>query len=190
MKQQTFRTCVVGLLAAVLALGVTTAATAASKTVRDERGPRLQAPANQLLRGTLTYTAKKTVFRARIQNVKKNRTRVFAHIYYPDDSALVVSSYYRRSGRNVTRAEHLGSGSRSQPVRVRSRWNLKRDVVRIVIDNTRHDPKPRNRRAVLTVFTVTKGRMHGPLCPWDPRTNRLERCNDDSVSAQLGRRLR
>lgn len=184
------RTTVLGSLAAVVALLGTTVALAPpahaeTRTVVDERGEALQAPAYQLLSGTMTYALDRTVLSARIQRVVRDRTWVGGSVYYPDDSMLRVTTTYR-DGRRVTRGTFFTAGGSQMSVPVTSRWDFARDRVTMTVDNAAHDPKPGNRRAVLDVYTVTKGWMHGPHC--DVRPNgELERCNDDYVSARLSR---
>lgn len=184
------RTTVLGSVAAVVALlgttvGLAPSAHAETRTVVDERGEALQAPAYQLLSGTMTYTRDRTVLSARIQRVVRDRTWVGGSVYYADDSMLRVTTTYR-DGRRVTRGTFFTAGGSQMAVPVTARWDFARDRVTMTVDNAAHDPKPGNRRALLDVYTVTKGWMHGPHC--DVRPNgEIERCNDDYVSARLSR---
>ncbi|QIK65945.1 hypothetical protein G7072_05980 [Nocardioides sp. HDW12B] len=184
------RSTVLGSVAAVVALVATSVALAPpahaeTRTVVDEGGEALQGPAYQLLSGTMTYTHEQTKLTARIQRVSKERTWVGGSVYYADDSMLRVITTYR-DGRRVTRGTFFTAGGSQTSVPVTSRWDLARDRVTMTVDNTAHDPKPGNERALLDVYTVTKGWMHGPHC--DVRPNgELERCNDDYVSARLSR---
>ncbi len=183
---RTFRTRGGLLVAALAILGLVAGpAHAETRTVEDERGPALQGPAYQLIRGTLTYTHEQTKLTARIQQVSRERTWVGGSVYYADDSMLRVVTTYR-DGRRVTRGTFFTAGGSQMSVPVTSRWDLARDRVTMTVDNAAHDPKPGNERAVLDLYTVTKGWMHGPHC--DVRPNgELERCNDDYVSARLSR---
>lgn len=176
-----------GLLVTALALLSLIAgpAHAGSRTIEDEQGPALQGPAYQLIRGTLTYTDAQTVLTARIRRVSRERTWVGGSVYYPDDSMLRVITTYR-DGRRVTRGTFTTAGGAQSSVPVTSRWDLARDRVTLVVANTVDDPKPGNERAVLDLYTVTKGWMHGPLCGFHPDGS-PKSCNDDYVSARLSR---
>jgi hypothetical protein len=171
-------------------VGIGGAAVAETRTVVDESGPAPQGPANSLIRGTFTYTDAKSSFKAKIVEVKKKRTWVGAHIYYPDDSNLWLRTFYRDGGtEKVTKATYYANdGTVLARPSVRSRWNLDRDTVTIILNNLTDDPKPKNVVADLDLYTVAKGADHGPLCEIDPETGEVVPCNDDYVFARRMRR--
>lgn len=156
MAQRLVRT----LAAAALALLVAFAgsASAGTKTVQDEKGPDPQGPANSLVRGTLTYTEKRAVFKAKVKTLNMELTRVYATVSYPDHTMLRLRAFYRHGKDKVTDATYYGADSTQVYRRgVVSRWDYKRDVVTVVFNNERNDPKPWNKQAHLHIFTVMKG---------------------------------
>lgn len=171
--------------ASLLTYAAAGAAVAETEKVRDEPGPALQQPANQLVSGKLTYTATRTVWVARLERLSKQKTRVFGSIYYPDGTSLKVSTKYRDG-------ELVASGRLSSPdqatiaVPVEASWDLTLDRVAIKLDNVVADPKPLNRRAGFDVYAVTRGWMHGPHCDVTGAGTVLP-CNDDYVFARLRR---
>ena len=177
------------LFAGVVATGVMSvsgAAYADSATVFDEKGPALQKPAYQLTRGTFTYTADRTVFKAKIQRVSKARTWVGAHLYYPDNSHISLSTFYRFGTEKVTAAIYWTKDGDQVGLTATSRWDTKRDTVTIILNNKTQDPKPDNERAALDLYTVTKGWQHGPHCGIKA-DGTVKKCNDDYVSTRLRR---
>ncbi|WP_134768575.1 hypothetical protein [Nocardioides sp. 1609] len=174
-------------VAAVLAtLVVSGGAYAETETVRDEKGKALQTAPYQLLRGTLSYTDTRTVLTARIERVSKKKTWVGGSIYYPGDGGyLKMFTTYRR-GVQVARAYYSSSDEPARAIPITARWDVKRDRVTLILDNTLNDPKPGNRRATLDLYTVTKGWNHGPHCGIK-NNGQVKRCNDDYVAARLRR---
>jgi hypothetical protein len=177
------------LLAAAVVIGLMVsggAAYADSTTVADEKGPALQKPAYQLTRGTFTYTAERTVFKAKIKRVSKARTWVGAHVLYPGGGQISLRTFYRGGTEKVTAATYVSKGGDQVELTASSRWDTKRDTVTIILNNRTQDPKPGNERAALDLYTVTKGWLHGPLCGINP-DGTVKKCNDDYVSARLRR---
>lgn len=171
-------------------IGIGGAAVADTRTVVDDSGPPQQGPANSLIRGTFTYTAEKSSFRARIVAVNRKRTWVGAHIYYPDDTNLWLRTFYKDGGTvKVTKATYYSNNGTvlARPA-VRSRWNLKDDTVTIILNNSTDDPKPKNVRADLDLYSVAKSSNHSPGCEIDPETGEVVPCNDDYVIARRMRR--
>jgi hypothetical protein len=173
-----------GVVVGLMSLGG--AAFAETTTVIDEKGPALQKPAYQLVRGTFTYTGERTVLKAKIKRVSKARTWVGAHIYYPDNTHVSLRTFYRGGTVKRSVATYWNKDDDRVGLVARSRWDLKRDTVTIVLNNTTQDPKPAKQRAAFDLYTVTKGWMHGPLCGIKP-DGTVEKCNDDYVLARLRR---
>jgi len=172
------------VLAASLSLGG--AAVAETRTVVDEAGPPQQGPANSLIKGTFTYTAERSVFKAKVVDVSRKRTFLGAHIYYQDDSSMWLRTFYRDGGTTkVAKATYRDKDGIvvARPA-VRARWNLKKNTVSIVLNNVTDDPKPKNVRADFDLFTVARGALHGPHCEIDPDTGEIKPCNDDYVFAR------
>ncbi|HET9421072.1 MAG TPA: hypothetical protein VFO49_08040 [Nocardioides sp.] len=173
-----------GIVAGLMSMGG--AASADTSTVFDEKGPALQKPAYQLTRGTFTYTADRTAFRAKIKRVSKARTWVGAHVLYPNGSQVSFRTFYRFGAEKVTTATYFAKNGNQVGLTATSRWDTKRDTVTIILNNKTQDPRPDNERAALDLYTVTKGWLHGPLCGINA-DGTVKKCNDDYVSTRLRR---
>lgn len=160
-------------LIAVAVVLIPSVAHAETRTIWDGPGRDQQGSANSLTRATMTYETTQALWRIKVQEPRRDRTRAFGTVYWPNGTSIRLLTGHVH-GERVTVAD-IDDGV--TPTRftdgVSSTWNYHRDVITLRLTSHLLDAD----RASLDAFTVTKGRNHGPFC--------RSFCNDDYVAIRL-----